>query len=84
MKLMINVPEDYYYTLAAKEVLVDKPLDYIQKIILDGTPFPKGRWEYRNAALAKSCILSCSNCGHMNFSYATPYCPNCGAKMEEK
>lgn len=44
MKVVIDVSENYYYSLAAKEALLDKPLDYIQKIILDGTPLPKNRW----------------------------------------
>ena len=44
MKVVIDIPENYYYSLAAKEVLLDKPLDYIQKIILDGTPLTKGEW----------------------------------------
>lgn len=38
MKVIIDVPENYYYSLAAKEALLDKPLDHIEKIILDGTP----------------------------------------------
>lgn len=44
-----------------------------ENIVLTSLP-PKGRWH-------------CSRCGSINDGYdesvLTPYCPNCGAKMDE-
>ena len=92
MKVVIDVPENYYYSLAAKEALLDKPLDYIQKIILDGTPLPKGRWIKYGPPRCGEQHYKCTACDdYINFGVysdyylkAFKYCPNCGAKMEEK
>ena len=50
---------------------------------IDAEPVRHGRWEWRGG------IPWCSNCGEMppGYSYegdvnTTPYCPNCGAKMD--
>lgn len=50
---------------------------------VDAVEVVHGRWEWRGG------IPWCSNCGEMppGYSYegdvnTTPYCPNCGAKMD--
>ncbi len=49
----------------------------------------KGKWEYRVVDLeeAPNAFMTrrwyCSHCGEHNTYGATPYCPYCGAKMEE-
>lgn len=82
MQIVIDIDDDLYTRLFdnGENDAVDmlKACATIRK----GNVFPKGRWEYRDVMDAKRCVLSCSNCGYRNFSYGTPYCPNCGAKME--
>ena len=84
-----KVLTDYYHTrtpiqqLALKEALARVPTIDVEpirhgkwikeNIVLTSLP-PKGRWH-------------CSRCGSINDGYdesvLTPYCPNCGAKMDE-
>lgn len=45
----------------------------------DVFPVRRGRW---NVYSAKDCLYTCSEC-HCLPRDRTPYCPNCGAKMEE-
>ena len=52
---------------------------------IEAEPVRHGRWEWRGG------IPWCSNCGEMppGYSYegdvnTTPYCPNCGAKMDKE
>ena len=44
----------------------------------DVVPVRRGRWKIYSA---KDCLYSCSEC-HCLPRDKTPYCPNCGAKME--
>lgn len=44
-------------------------------------PVKHGRWEGKDDPMT----WTCSNCGYHTFRYNnTPYCPNCGAKMDGK
>lgn len=59
-------------------------INYVQGMqTVDAVEVVRGRWEWRGG------IPRCSNCGEMppGYSYdgvvnTTPYCPNCGAKMD--
>lgn len=82
MKVVIDIPDDWERRIKCNIRPNTIECGEFVESIWKGKILPKGRWEYRDLALAKSCVLSCSNCGHMNFSYRTPYCPNCGAEME--
>ena len=82
MKLLIDIDDNLYTRLFDNGVDNYDDAADMAKAIRTGTPLQKGRWEYRDAALAKSCAASCSNCGYVNLSYRTPYCPNCLAIME--
>lgn len=55
-----------------------KPLYEIP--IVDAVPVVHGRWIYENDDPS---MIPCSMCGYQVFRYNnTPYCPNCGAKMD--
>lgn len=45
---------------------------------------PKGEWgEVRYLPMYDTYVSPCSNCGYESTEYHKPYCPNCGAKMDE-
>ena len=44
----------------------------------DVAPVQHGKW---NVYSAKDCLYTCSVCSHLPVQ-KTPYCPNCGAKMD--
>lgn len=47
---------------------------------VDAAPVVHGRWIYENDDPS---MIPCSMCGYQVFRYNnTPYCPNCGAKMD--
>ena len=47
---------------------------------VDAVPVKHGRWIYENDDPS---MIPCSMCGYQVFRYNnTPYCPNCGAKMD--
>ncbi len=54
----------------------------------DVAPVVRGRWltwdeKFPGRATGKNLGVFCSVCGN-NSDYSSPYCPNCGAKMEEE
>lgn len=54
--------------------------------VVDAAPIMHGRWIRPDEDERVSC--TCSNCGweshlYEDDVYGMPYCPNCGAKMEE-
>lgn len=59
--------------------------------IVDAEPVRHGTWEMRRATIKTDFATptgtypTCSLCGHAEFGMdkSTPYCPGCGAKMEE-
>lgn len=60
-------------------------MDFCEKIeylgyvpAADVEPVRHGRWNVYNA---KDCLYTCSEC-HCLPKDKTPYCPNCGAKMD--
>ena len=63
----------------------------INRPIVDAEPVRHGTWEMRRATLKTDFATMtgtypmCSLCGHAEFGVdkATPYCPYCGAKMDE-
>ena len=57
---------------------------------VDAEPVRHGTWEMRRKTIKTGIATltgtypTCSLCGHVEFGVdkSTPYCPNCGAKME--
>ena len=75
MKLIIELPEEYYK--AIMEIPVNQSTADML-IIRNGIPLPKGRW------IEQENCYECSNCGIIRAKGKTGlynYCPNCGAKM---
>jgi hypothetical protein len=55
-------------------------IDLSRRPTIDAAPVVHGRWIYENDDPLK---IPCSICGYQVFRYNnTPYCPNCGAKMD--
>lgn len=42
MKIVIDIPEEDYQKLKAKDKFYDMYLNYYEKLIVNGTPLPKG------------------------------------------
>lgn len=63
--------------------------DDIRKIpAADVAPVVRGRWltwdeKFPGNAVGKNLGVFCSVCGN-HLDYSSPYCPNCGAKMDEE
>ena len=79
-KSIKNMPNDYYGDLCIGDVL--KEIDNAPTI--DAVPVVRGEW---NPIFKGADTCECSVCKRKGFSdsdygfNATPYCPNCGAKM---
>jgi len=59
---------------------VERALNAIPTV--DAAPVVHGRWVYEHGDPA---MIPCSVCGYQVFRYNnTHYCPNCGAKMDER
>ena len=82
MRMVIDIPDEWKTRIELNMRPDSIECGELVESIWRGKIFPTGIWEYKDVVDDKRCVLSCSNCGHMNFSYGTPYCPNCGAKME--
>lgn len=57
--------------------------------VVHGKWIPGRHWEYRNGntTMSGDSGVGCSVCGVVNFTginQHTPFCPSCGAKMEDK
>ena len=50
---------------------------------IEFTPIKKGHWENKYNKFFCTELPCCSACGKFQ-PIRTPYCPDCGAKMEEK
>ena len=90
MKIVIDIPEQKYRSIQECAVAVT---DEILKAVLNGTPYVRktGRWRTRSRKLLSTrndrfYWRECSVCRwcreDCNKANDTPYCPNCGAKME--
>ena len=74
--------EDYYKSSCGKaHEMARNCLDAVCDMpIINAAPVVHGRWIYENDDPLK---IPCSICGYQVFRYNnTPYCPNCGAKMD--
>ena len=81
--------------LDAWAVIINKPKYYAREDaihiidtapIIDAVPVVHGEWKNNSNDYPQ-----CTNCGympmfdpHIDDIYYSPYCPNCGAKMEDK
>ena len=91
--LMLRIKEihcagcDSYNGVRCRACWVDDTLDYIDsEPAADVAPVRHGRW-IDNGACGYKWAFSCSKCGYIDgypFNDRHNYCPNCGAKMDEK
>lgn len=53
---------------------------------VDAVPVVRGEWIYEPRTFNCNSAFKCSNCGHREYEHdrKTLYCPDCGAKMEDK
>lgn len=79
--------------VACEVRLLERAADAIEELTAaDVAPVRHGRWENRwicSNMTGYEYACSCSECGKPTYRISTlepmpPYCPNCGAKMEEK
>ena len=67
---------DIYAKETIQEAIYDGTLD----VYISTEPRKMGRWIANGDPL----MLTCGNCGYSVMRYNnTPFCPNCGAKMEK-
>lgn len=68
-----NISLEALSLLCGAKLIADAPT-------VDAVPVKHGRWIYENDDPS---MIPCSMCGYQVFRYNnTPYCPNCGAKMD--
>lgn len=95
MQIVIDIKDELYVILKRYKEK-DEYLDLCERAIVNGTPLPKGYWYHKGVieawdiagqkTFAEKRECSCCNFqtnfieGHGLYSY----CPNCGAKMEDK
>jgi hypothetical protein len=77
-KTIKNMPNDYYGDLCIGDAL--KEIDNAPTIY--AAPVVRGEWEVA-IGYDPNKKVQCQNCYKMAYE-PTPYCPNCGAKMEGK
>lgn len=75
-KTIKNMPNDYYGDLCIGDAL--KEIDNAPTIY--AAPVVRGEWEVA-IGYDPNKKVQCQNCYKMAYE-PTPYCPNCGAKME--
>ena len=46
-------------------------------------PVKQGYWIAHDMSIKDVPTEACSECGEWSYGYNEPYCPNCGAKMDE-
>ena len=83
----VDAVADVYYNTPDINLSCEKFEEAILKIqAADVAPVVHGRWISKNPH-GYEWIFVCSNCGYVDgypFNDRHNYCPNCGAKMDEK
>ena len=83
LQLMIDEEPDNY--LNGNRTTLCMAMDYLKKFFAEESLRPKGRWEYVDdgVLIGNGMHMECSECSVWKIDrQRTPYCPNCGAKME--
>ena len=74
---LVNIRDNFNYTLAPREVFDDAIKALRQPIR------PKGHWDKKDIGHVEYSAV-CSECGEWTYwSERSNFCPNCGAKMIE-
>ena len=83
----VDAVADVYYNTPDINLSCEKFEEAILKIqTADVAPVVHGRWISKNPH-GYEWTFVCSNCGYVDgypFNDRSNYCPNCGAKMDEK
>lgn len=88
MKIVIDIPEEDYNEI--KHCLYGNGYNCIEHAkltknvilsVFNGTPLPKGKWEYETKPPYNPYCYNCSNC-RTSHRARYNYCPSCGAEME--
>ncbi len=89
IELVIKIPLMQYENLAKIANKGNEALGYYERVILNGTPLPKGHWITQWDVAHQKEYYFCSECRN-EFSYDREtgikmndydFCPKCGAKM---
>ena len=98
VEVVVKIPKFVYDMTKAQKKVIDADIEIVGKAISEGTVLPKGYWideADREYAHFGRHTYKCSECdkyaeyfvsGTENWwdSEKPNYCPNCGAKMEDK
>ena len=82
-KSIKNMPNDYYGDLCIGDAI--KEIDNAPTI--DAVPVVRGEWNpiFNGADTCKCSVCKRKGVSDSDYGFiATPYCPNCGAKMESE
>lgn len=70
MQVVIDIPEENYQNLKAKDKFDDMFLNYYEKLIVRGTPLPKGHGRLGDLDAALKCVKECEDCEDKTFAIA--------------
>ena len=80
MKIVIDISEKQYKWITDCEIIPEMLKEELVDAIRAGTPLQTGKWMHLSI---HDWEFDCSECG-FDSDEPYPYCPNCGAKMEER
>lgn len=84
MKLVIEIDDEYYNDIKNSQSVNNYSVLYALDGIRNGTPLPKGKWNYIKFRVSDGDFtrgVECSCCKYVTVVDDFNYCPNCGADM---